>query len=131
VYGGAPLLFVGKSAVVESQIGVQQGDPLGPLLYAITIQPLLIHATSTLSSPLSAGVFYADDGTLVGHPKALKEFIEILRSQGPEFGVDLNIRKSAVWDLNQNTDLTPLEAFELSEEEGGIDLLGAFLGDDE
>jgi hypothetical protein len=130
VYGGAPLLFLGPSAIIESQVGVQQGDPLGPLLFALTIQPLLVKATSELTVNLSVGVFYADDGTLVGPPDALKQVLEILRDDGPDFGVFLNLGKSALWDLNQQTDLTPLEAFQLIDCEDGVDLLGSFLGDD-
>ena len=39
-YGNQPLLFFGDM-VIKSCEGVQQGDPLGPLLFALTIQPLI------------------------------------------------------------------------------------------
>ena len=52
-------LFFGDFTVL-SQEGPQQGDPLGPLLFCNTTQPLL----ASLSSPFNIG--YLDDQTLGG-----------------------------------------------------------------
>src|SRR5918995_3404919 len=45
---------------IASQVGPQQGDPLGPLLFCLPLQPIL----QELSSPLVLG--YLDDLTLGG-----------------------------------------------------------------
>ena len=39
-YGGPSKLFF-DGAVVSSEVGVQQGDPLGPLFFALALQPVL------------------------------------------------------------------------------------------
>jgi len=59
-YNQPSILFFGQYTV-QSQEGVQRGDPIGPLLFCNTIHPLL----SSLHSNLNIG--YLDDVTLVVH----------------------------------------------------------------
>ena len=47
-YGQASLLFCGDH-ILESAEGVQQGDPLGPLLFCLTIQSLILKLQSEFS----------------------------------------------------------------------------------
>ena len=58
VYSSPSLFWSDK--IIQSSEGVQQGDPLGPLLFCLTIQ----HVCSLLKSELC--IFYLDDGTLGG-----------------------------------------------------------------
>ena len=58
-YGDPSVLQFGDACILTAE-GVQQGDPLGPLLFCLTLQPLL----SSLSSKLRLG--YLDDVTLGG-----------------------------------------------------------------
>jgi len=58
-YSHPSTLFYG-SYIISSEEGPQQGNPLSPLLFSNTIQPLL----SSLSSELNLG--YLDDVTLAG-----------------------------------------------------------------
>ena len=55
-YSEPSILFWGKETLMSSE-EVQQGDPLGPLLFCLTIHEL----TSQLESDLC--MFYLDDGT--------------------------------------------------------------------
>jgi hypothetical protein len=74
------------------------------LLFALAIHPLIKHALSSVSTPLSAGVFYADDGTLIGPPESLAQVLTTLRDEGSEYGFFINMSKSEVRDLD-NSDL--------------------------
>ena len=53
------LLWNGEQVI--SAEGIQQGDPLGPMVFCLTIHKLV----SSLSSEFS--IFYLDDGTLGGN----------------------------------------------------------------
>ena len=56
-YASPSHLFCGDN-ILQSAEGVQQGDPLGPLLFCITTQQLILNLRSEFS------VFYLHDGTL-------------------------------------------------------------------
>jgi len=72
---------------VSSQEGAQQGDPLGPLLFCLTIHPLL----SSLSSKLVIG--YLDDITLGGDEATVAADVNMIQTQGETLGLKLNINK--------------------------------------
>lgn len=75
---------------IESQVGVQQGDPIGPLLFCLTIQPLLC----SLRSFLKAG--YLDDITLGGPSHIVSEDVHTVMRDGQDLGLDLNVGKCEV-----------------------------------
>ena len=67
-YFSPSTLFLHKTTL-QSAEGVQQGDPLGPLLFCLTIHPLITHLKSEFR------VFYLDDGTIRGaEAEVLQEF---------------------------------------------------------
>ena len=68
-YSQQSLLLLGSSTI-KSCCGVQQGDPLGPLGFALTLQPLVERIKSEVAS-LHLNAWYLDDGTLVGPPASL------------------------------------------------------------
>ena len=72
---------------ISSEEDTQQGDPLGPLLFYITIQSLL----HMLRSELVVG--YIDDITIGGHISTLDEDVTIIKRNGPSLGLHLNITK--------------------------------------
>ena len=75
------------SRSISSEEGTQQGDPLGPILFCITIQ-LLLHM---LRSELVVG--YIDDITIGGHISTVDEDVMIIKRNGPSLGLHLNITK--------------------------------------
>ena len=55
----APFSFFWGETTLQSSEGVQQGDPLGPLMFCLAIQPLIERLISEFV------VFYLDDGLSV------------------------------------------------------------------
>jgi hypothetical protein len=62
IYGGQPYVVAGRTLLLSRQ-GTQQGDPLGMLLFALAIQPLILRVQSECD--LELNLWYANDGTLV------------------------------------------------------------------
>ena len=56
----SPSTLLFHKTTLQSAEGVQQGDPLGPLLFCLTINPLIANLKSEFR------VFYLDDGTVGG-----------------------------------------------------------------
>jgi len=62
LYGQAARLYLGDCHIM-SATGVQQGDPLGQLLFALVLHPLIHQIRDSCKLLLHA--WYLDDGTLV------------------------------------------------------------------
>jgi hypothetical protein len=75
---------------VWSQLGPQQGDPLGPLLFCLPLQPILLK----LQSPLSIG--YLDDLSLGGSPEVVAADVETIERGCVELGLCLNRTKCEI-----------------------------------
>ena len=82
-YSTPSSLFCGEY-IIQSEEGVQQGDPLGPLLFCLTIHPII----SRLQSEIK--VFYLDDGTLGGPVEAIRQDLQQLELEAAELGLQLN-----------------------------------------
>jgi len=85
-YSCTSLLSFGSHTVL-SQEGPQQGDPLGPFLFCLTVQPLL----DSLSSNLSIG--FLDDFTLGGHETVVADDVNTIIESGEMLGLNLNTNK--------------------------------------
>ena len=78
------------SFTLESQTGVQQGDPLGPLLFAAAIHPL---ASTLRAQGLDLAIHYLDDGVLAGDLGAVAAALAHVQQQASSMGLVLNLAK--------------------------------------
>jgi hypothetical protein len=75
--------------------GVQQGDPLGPLILALVLHPLIHKIIDSCN--LLLHVWYLDDGTIIGDSEEVAKSLDIIRATGPGLGLHLNIRKTEIF----------------------------------
>jgi hypothetical protein len=80
---------------LQSASGVQQGDPLGPLIFAAAIQPLIceLKQLSVNSRKLDLTTFYLDDGFLAGNLEVVAAAFALVQSRSAEIGLSLNLDK--------------------------------------
>ena len=88
-YSQSTCLFFGNT-FIDSAEGVQQGDPLGPLLFCLTIHDLVSNLRSEFR------LFYLDDGTLGGNLNDILADIHSLEQAAGDLGLVLNHSKSEV-----------------------------------
>ena len=82
-------LFWGESTL-QSETGVQQGDPLGPALFSIAIQSVVRSLGSRLN------IWYLDDGTLGGEPHVVAKDLKTIIDTSPLLGLELNLGKCEI-----------------------------------
>ncbi|XP_056688373.1 uncharacterized protein [Spinacia oleracea] len=88
------LLYYGEHTLWSSQ-GVQQGDPLGPLLFALVLQPLVCKIRDAFDVCLQA--WYLDDGTIIGDTLVVGKVLQLIMEDGPCLGLHLNVEKTEVF----------------------------------
>jgi hypothetical protein len=89
-YGEATMLFYDHQHIIESQAGVQQGDPLGPLYFCCGINAI-VNEIAALNPVYNK--WYMDDGGIVGDVDLLQKVWDILKTRGPALGLHLNASK--------------------------------------
>jgi hypothetical protein len=85
-YAHPTQLFHGQYLIMSEE-GPQQGDPLGPLLFSMTIQPLL----ASLASVLTLG--YLDDLTVGDKQSIVVADVQRVKDIGENMGLTLNVSK--------------------------------------
>ena len=88
---GAPLFL--NHDILYATTGVQQGDPLGPVLFALVLHPLLQFLRDSLSLRVGA---ILDDVTFLGSPDSTLRALEYIRFEGPGVGLRLS-PKTCIW----------------------------------
>ena len=84
-YGAQPLLHL-EDHTILSCCGVQQGDPLGPLAFALAFQPIVERIRREVPD-LQINAWYLDDGTLCGSAADLTAALAIVEEDGPGRGL--------------------------------------------
>src|SRR6218665_116317 len=103
--------------VVRSQMGPQQGDPLGPLLFCLPLQPLL----RSMRSGFRIG--YLGNLSLGGKKDDVRQDIALIENLESSLGLVLNRHKCELYSKKESTE-TEFEGFEQMDT-GSLLLLGA------
>ena len=105
-YSQQPLLWH-TSGVLQSADGVQQGDPLGPLLFALVLHKLVMKLDTELGADLLLNVWFLDDGALCGPREVIIRALQIFMEDGPSLGLHLNLAKCELFSPQSFNVLTP------------------------
>ena len=124
-YGTHPLLWhpLGR---ISSESGVQQGDPLGPLLFALVLQKLVssLDADDECAEILLQA-WYLDDGALEGTRPAVLHALNLIEDLDPTLGLRVNLIKCELFSRRGNTSFPPeVRCFLLP----NLNILGAPIG---
>ncbi|KAL5474616.1 hypothetical protein EMCRGX_G026588 [Ephydatia muelleri] len=92
-YGQHPALWH-SLGTISSEIGVQQGDPLGPLLFCLVLQQIISAIVEDVDcESLLFHHWYIDDGVVAGPVAAIARVLAIIQESGPPLGLNINIAK--------------------------------------
>ena len=83
-----------QTNIIQSETGVQQGDPLGPALFALGVQELATKMKSQLN------VWYLDDATLGGDAGTVLSDFRVLIEESTCLGLSLNKDKCEIVMVN-------------------------------
>ena len=125
-YGAQPLLHLEDHTILSCS-GVQQGDPLGPLAFALALQPILERIKCEVPN-LLINAWYLDDGTLCGSAADLAAALEIVEEDGPSRCLKLNRGKSLLYIPGDASSAVNSLPSEIPSVRSGFDLLGSPIG---
>jgi hypothetical protein len=75
--------FLGNH-LISSSVGAQQGDSCGPMIFSLTIQPIILSLDSQLN------IWYLDDRTLADYPEVVFSDFKKVINLSREIGLELN-----------------------------------------
>jgi hypothetical protein len=95
---------------LQSSEGVKQGDPLGALLFALSMKPIYNHAAQADPSESVSAIAYLDDCTLIGLPdmKLINLFLQ-LKEKARAGGLEVNMSKTKFLWLHSDRSQLPQE----------------------
>ena len=80
---------------ILASTGVQQGDPLGPLLFSLVLVQFLRFIS--FSETCLLNLWYLDDGTFIGTRSCLHALLSHFTESGPSFGLYINLSKCELY----------------------------------
>ncbi|KAL8151081.1 hypothetical protein V2J09_020889, partial [Rumex salicifolius] len=72
-----------------------QGDPLGPLMFALTLHPLVHRINEECNLEFMA--WYLDDGTIIGDTAQVLDALHLIIKEGSSMGLHLNVEKTEIF----------------------------------
>ena len=125
-YGQHPVLWH-PMGTLTSECGVQQGDPLGPLLFCLVLNILVKDICSDPNcANLSFHNWYLDDGVVAGPSFAVQKVLALIEEKGPPLGLLVNLSKCEVFSP---TDVNLFGGEIIRSSSPNIVILGVPIGD--
>ena len=113
---------------VSSESGVQQGDPLGPLLFALVLQKIISAVDVDVECiEMLFNAWFLDYGVLAGPKSAVLRAMHLIEELGPSFGIFINLAKCELYSRNELSSTFPVMI--KSSQVPHLELLGAPIGD--
>ena len=91
-------LFAGEHRIPSSR-GIQQGDPLGPALFALAVDKIAKNVSSELN------IWYLDDATIGGQASSVFNDATKIINAFKEIGLQINFNKFELFILNYTADM--------------------------
>ena len=107
--------------------GVQQGDPLGPLLFALVLHPIIMKIKAQCPN-LKLNAWYLDDGLIIGPIAEVRLAYEILQAEGIESSLEMSEEKCELFWPTANPEWNTFPEGIKRIVSPGVDLLGSFIG---
>ena len=96
---------------VSSESGVQQGDPLGPLLFALVLQKIISVVDMDVECiHMLFNAWFLDDGVLAGTKSAVLRAMHLIEELGPTFGFFINRAKCELFSCNELSSTFPVSS---------------------
>jgi hypothetical protein len=94
-YRNPSTLFFGNH-LISSSVGAQQGDPCGPMIFSLAIQPIILSLDSQMN------IWYLDDGTLADYPEVVLSDFKKVINLSQEIGLELNFNKCEIFCCSED-----------------------------
>ena len=125
-YGQQPLLQH-PLGTVTSELGVQQGDPLGPMFFSLVLHKLVSAiATDEDTAKLLFHAWYLDDGVVAGPKQSVLHALTIIQELGPPLGLVINPSKCELYSQN---DMSVFSSQMKQSNMPHLEILGSPIGD--
>jgi len=110
---------------ILASTGVQQGDPLGPLLFSLVLVQFL--NSNPLDEACLLSLWYLDDGTFIGSRSSLQALLSCFAKFGPHFGLHINPSKCELyWPCGDSSyPGFPPAIKRINSKNSGLELLGS------
>jgi hypothetical protein len=105
----SPSYLIYNGSLIYSQVGCQQGDPLGPAIFSLSIHPTIERLSSHLN------VWYLDDGALGGSAETVLKDLETIIVEFEKIGLSLNYSKCELFlspNVSEERKIDILKKFE-------------------